>query len=45
MERLRIPVDAIAGISLGSIIGALYASGMSPTRWRRPSRRSTGSTP
>ncbi len=30
MERLRIPVDAIAGTSMGSIIGALYASGMSP---------------
>ena len=30
MERLRIPVDAIAGTSMGSIIGALYACGMSP---------------
>jgi hypothetical protein len=30
MERLRIPVHAIAGTSMGSIIGALYASGMSP---------------
>lgn len=28
LERLRIPVDAIAGTSMGAIVGALYASGM-----------------
>jgi len=28
LERQRIPVDFIAGTSMGSIIGALYASGM-----------------
>jgi len=27
LERLRIPVDAIAGTSMGAIIGGLYASG------------------
>ena len=30
LEDLRIPVDAIAGTSIGSIVGALYASGWSP---------------
>ncbi len=28
LEELRVPIDAIAGTSMGSIIGALYASGM-----------------
>ncbi|MGB5439747.1 MAG: patatin-like phospholipase family protein, partial [Gammaproteobacteria bacterium] len=30
LEQMRIPVDYIAGTSMGSIIGGLYASGMSP---------------
>jgi NTE family protein len=30
LEELRIPVDYIAGTSIGSIVGALYATGMSP---------------
>ena len=30
METNHIPVDRIAGTSMGSIIGAMYASGMSP---------------
>lgn len=30
LEELRIPVDGIAGTSMGAIIGGLYASGMSP---------------
>ena len=29
LERLRVPVDAIAGTSMGAFIGGLYASGMS----------------
>lgn len=29
LERLRIPVDCIAGTSMGAIIGGLYSSGMS----------------
>ncbi len=29
LERLRVPVDYIAGTSMGAIIGGLYASGMS----------------
>jgi NTE family protein len=30
LEELRVPVDCIAGTSMGSIIGGLYASGMTP---------------
>ncbi len=30
LERERIPIDYITGTSMGSIIGGLYASGMSP---------------
>lgn len=30
LEQNHIPVDYIAGTSMGSVIGALYASGMSP---------------
>ncbi|MBL8251588.1 MAG: patatin-like phospholipase family protein [Candidatus Competibacter sp.] len=29
LEEMRIPIDCIAGTSMGSIIGGLYASGMS----------------
>ncbi len=31
LEELRIPVDCVAGTSMGSIIGGLYAAGMNPT--------------
>jgi NTE family protein len=30
MEELRIPVDYVVGTSMGSIVGGLYASGISP---------------
>ncbi len=30
LEELRVPVDVIAGASMGSIVGGLYATGMSP---------------
>ena len=30
LEELRVPIDCIAGTSAGSIIGGVYASGMSP---------------
>jgi len=30
LEGLHVPVDAIAGTSMGSIIGGLYAAGLSP---------------
>ncbi len=35
LERLRIPVDAIAGTSMGAIVGGLYASGMSAEELER----------
>src|SRR5690606_1774940 len=30
LERERIPVDAVAGTSMGSVVGGLYAAGYSP---------------
>lgn len=30
LERLRIPIDAIAGTSMGAIVGSLYAAGKTP---------------
>ncbi|MDX2454606.1 patatin-like phospholipase family protein, partial [Desulfosarcina sp.] len=30
LEEMRIPVDCIAGTSIGSIVGGLYAAGMTP---------------
>src|SRR3954468_16649479 len=30
LEQLHIPVDAVVGTSMGSIVGGLYASGMTP---------------
>lgn len=30
LERLRVPIDAIAGTSMGALVGGLYASGMTP---------------
>ena len=30
LEELHIPIDCIAGTSMGAIVGGLYASGMSP---------------
>lgn len=30
LEELRVPVDVVAGTSMGSVVGGLYASGMSP---------------
>src|ERR1700756_4076140 len=34
MEENHIPVDRIAGTSMGSIIGAMYATGMTPAEIR-----------
>ena len=31
LEEHRVPIDAIAGTSMGAVIGGLYASGMTPT--------------
>ncbi len=30
LEEMRVPIDCIAGTSIGSIVGGLYASGLSP---------------
>lgn len=35
LEEMRIPVDYIAGTSMGSIVGAAYASGMTPDEMER----------
>jgi NTE family protein len=35
LERARIPIDAIAGTSMGAIIGGLYASGLSAAELER----------
>lgn len=35
LEELRIPVDYVVGTSMGSIVGGLYASGMSPEEIER----------
>ena len=29
LEEMHIPIDAIAGTSMGAVVGGLYASGMS----------------
>ncbi len=34
LEELRVPVDAIAGTSMGALVGGAYASGMSVARMR-----------
>lgn len=31
LEQLRIPVDAVAGTSMGAVVGGLYAAGLSAT--------------
>lgn len=35
LEAARIPIDYVAGTSMGSIIGGLYASGMTPAELER----------
>jgi NTE family protein len=35
LEQLRIPVDYVAGTSMGSLVGGAYASGMSPDEMAR----------
>src|SRR3989442_13205433 len=34
LEELRVPIDVIAGTSMGSIVGVLSASGLSPAQMR-----------
>lgn len=35
LEELRVPVDLIVGTSMGSLVGGIYASGMSPDEMER----------
>ena len=43
LEQMRIPIDAVAGTSMGAVVGGLYAAGLSGERDRRRcSARSTG---
>lgn len=35
LEELRIPVDYVAGTSMGSLVGGAYASGMSPDEMKK----------
>ena len=35
LEKLHIPIDAIAGTSMGAVVGGLYASGMSAAQIER----------
>jgi NTE family protein len=44
LEELRVPIDCIAGTSAGSIIGGVYASGMSPEEMEKVVRDSNWST-
>jgi NTE family protein len=44
LEELRVPIDCIAGTSAGSIIGGVYASGMSPVEMEKVVRESDWSS-
>ncbi|EXI68969.1 MAG: NTE family protein RssA [Candidatus Accumulibacter adjunctus] len=35
LERLRVPVDCVAGTSMGALVAGVYASGMAPAEMRR----------
>src|SRR5262245_31371019 len=35
LEEMRVPIDAIAGTSMGAVVGGLYASGMSAAQIER----------
>ncbi len=32
LEEMKIPIDYVAGTSMGAIVGAFYASGISPRK-------------
>ena len=38
LERLHVPIDYLAGTSMGSIVGGLYATGMSPDEMEKTVR-------
>jgi len=35
LEEMRVPIDAIAGTSMGAVVGGLYASGLTPAEIRK----------
>lgn len=35
LEELHIPIDAVAGTSMGAVVGGLYAAGLSPAELRQ----------
>ncbi len=39
LEKLHVPIDAIAGTSMGAVVGGLYASGLSPEQIEATSGR------
>ena len=39
LEQMQVPIDVIAGTSMGTIVGRLYASGMGATELVVPSGR------
>ena len=39
LEEMRVPIDVIAGTSIGAVVGGLYASGMSPDEIAREMER------
>jgi hypothetical protein len=44
LEKLRIPVDCVAGTSMGALVAGVYAGGMSPAKMREDSPKLTGTT-
>jgi NTE family protein len=44
LEQMRVPVDAIAGTSMGAVVGGLYASGLSAHDIEKIMTPSTGRT-
>ena len=38
LEKMRVPVDCIAGTSMGALVAGAYAAGVSPGSMRQPSR-------
>jgi NTE family protein len=38
LQKLRVPIDAIAGTSMGAVVGGLYASGLTPDQIERTLR-------
>jgi predicted acylesterase/phospholipase RssA len=44
LERLRVPVDCVAGTSMGGLVAGAYAAGLSPAVMREELAKPTGTT-